>query len=258
MQPLFEQAILTNELGTPTTRKENAGALQGKLSAAIFQAMGSVALSKALPVGGTEHELKRFADIMAEVALGDSIILRLHRNLSEAGKESVRTFADALIRVSGTVEESRLEAAIGKLAEVLLPDELEDARGVFAADSLELRDRFVRELPQLSSVDISKQSGSSAKNGYATAARWKKNGDIFSVQHRGAEYFPAFQFQDGRPHPTIRKIVAALPQSMTAWQKALWFVSSNGWLEDAAPVDLLDDSAALMVAAKREHEEVMG
>ncbi len=76
-----------------------------------------------LRVEGTEQELQRFANTVAEIAFGDSVILRLHRNLSNAGKESVKTFADALVRVSGTVEESRLEAAIGKLAEVLLPDE---------------------------------------------------------------------------------------------------------------------------------------
>ncbi len=45
---------------------------------------------------------------------------------------------------------------------------------------------------------------------------------------------------------------------MTAWQKALWLVSSNGWLEDAAPIDLLDNADALVAAAKKEHEEVIG
>ncbi|MBB3394873.1 MULTISPECIES: hypothetical protein [unclassified Rhizobium] len=258
MQPLFDHAILIDDLASPAIASKDTSAVQAKLSAAIFEALGSLRKGKTLRVGGTEQELQRFANAVAEIAFGDSVILRLHRNLSGAGKESVKTFADALVRVSGSVEENRLEAAIGKLAEVLLPDELEDARGVLAADNLALRDRFVQELPQLNSIDVGKQSGSSAKNSYATAARWKKNGEIISVQHRGSEFFPAFQFQDGRPHPTIKQVLAALPQSMTAWQKALWLVSSNGWLEDAAPIDLLDNADALVAAAKKEHEEVIG
>ncbi|WP_087000943.1 hypothetical protein [Rhizobium sullae] len=258
MQPLFEHAILIDDVASPAIPNRDTSAIQAKLSAAILEALGPFRKGKTLRVEGTEQELQRFANAVAEIAFGDSVVLRLHRNLTEAGKESVKTFADALVRVSGTVEENRLEAAIGKLAEVLLPDELEDARGVLAADNLELRDRFVHELPQLSSIDVGKQSGSSAKNSYATAARWKKNGEIISVQHRGSEFFPAFQFQDGRPHPTIKQVLAALPQSMTAWQKALWFVSSNGWLEDAAPIDLLDNADALVAAAKNEHEEVIG
>lgn len=258
MLPLFDQAILVQEFDSPLTPKKEARAYQAKLSAAILQAMRSLSVGDTKLVTRVEFDMANFADMVAEVALGSSVILRLNRDLPQARRESVKTFADALIRVSGTIEESRLEAAIEKLAEVLLPDELEDARGILAADNLELRDRFLLDVPQLNSVEIGKKAGSSAKNGYATAARWKKYGDIFSVQHRGTEHFPAFQFQDGRPHPTIARVLATLPKSMTAWQKAFWFVSSNGWLDDAPPVEFLNDPEALVVAAQRENDEVLG
>jgi hypothetical protein len=163
-----------------------------------------------------------------------------------------------VVRVSATLDESRLEAAIGKLAEVLLPDELADARGALASDNLELRDRFIAAVRQLTSAEVGAQAGLKTKNPYATAARWKKTGDIFSVQHRGTEFFPAFQFRDGRPHPTVKKTLTALPPRLSSWQRAFWFVSTNGWLGDKAPADVLDDPKAVVAAAEREGEEVAG
>nr|WP_246728622.1 hypothetical protein [Rhizobium leguminosarum] len=179
-------------------------------------------------------------------------------DLPEGHRRSVKTFFQTMVRVSGSLEESRLEDAINKLADVILPDELGEARGVLAADNLELRDRFIAEVPQLTSAEIGNRAGSSARNLYATAARWKKAGDIFSVHHRGTEYFPAFQLRDGRPHPTIKKALVALPENLSPWQRAFWFVSTNGWLDDKAPMDALDDIDAVAAAAARERQEVIG
>lgn len=120
---------------------------------------------------------------------------------------------------------------------------------MLAADNLEVRDRFIAEVPQLTSAEIGNRAGSSARNLYATAARWKKAGDIFSVHHRGTEYFPAFQLRDGRPHPAIKKALVALPENLSPWQRAFWFVSTNGWLDDKAPMDALDDIDAVAAAA---------
>lgn len=39
----------------------------------------------------------------------------------------MRSFLEIVVRVSATLDETRLESTIGKLAEVLLPDELADA-----------------------------------------------------------------------------------------------------------------------------------
>ncbi|MGO7668297.1 hypothetical protein ACC697_39345, partial [Rhizobium ruizarguesonis] len=64
------------------------------------------------------------------------------------------TFFQTMVRVSVSLEESRLEDAINKLAYVILPDELCEARGVLASDNLEVRDRFIAEVPQLTSAEI--------------------------------------------------------------------------------------------------------
>ncbi len=141
----------------------------------------------------------------------------------------------------------------------MLPDSLAEARGAIALDNLELRDRFIAEEPVLTSAEVGMQSGrASRSNPYATVARWKKAGRIFAINHRGVDYFPAFQFRDGQPHPAIARVLSKLPRGMTPWQIALWFVSTNGWLAGDAPKDHLDDLDRIVVAAVREGDEAMG
>lgn len=87
---------------------------------------------------------------------------------------------------------------------------------------------------------------------------WVACDRVFMVEHERKAYFPAFQFDGGLPLPAIGAVLAVLPRYMSSWQVAFWFVSGNGWLEGAAPVDRLDDEAALVSAAHREGEAVFG
>jgi hypothetical protein len=230
-------------------------ALHDVLTTAFLQTLVKL---KVAPAGKENTELARLASAMADMATGDSVVLRLKPDLPQGYRKTVEMFLQTLVRVSGSLDESRLEEAINKLADVILPDELGEARGALAKDNLELRDRFIREIPQFTSAEVGNQAGSAAKNPYATAARWKKAGDIFSVQHRGTEYFPAFQFLDGRPRPAIKAALMALPQSLSAWQRAFWFVSTNGWLDNKAPIDMLDHPEEIAAAAERDGQEVVG
>jgi hypothetical protein len=187
-----------------------------------------------------------------------SVMVRLSSGATRARTAAATAFFQKASRIFEEVSAQRQEAAIAKLADVLLPDPLAEARGVLAADNLELRDRFVAEEPVLTAAEVGTQAGLALSNPYATAARWKKTGAVFSVNHRGRELYPAFQFRDGRPHPTIKAVLAALPRDLSPWETAFWFVSSNGWLEGRAPRNVLDDVAAVTTAAQRERDEVVG
>jgi hypothetical protein len=268
---LFSSFLMVDRPLAPVAERRAAGGTRAQerssrsaskdrelLVTAILRALQETAPAGTIPLSVTETRFADLATAAADIVLGRSVVLQLKPDLDEGHRSAVRSFLEMVVRVSATLDESRLETAIGKLAEVLLPDELADARGALASDNLELRDRFVAEVPQLTSAEIGAQAGLKTRNPYATAARWKKAGDIFSVQHRGKEHFPAFQFREGRPHPTIKKTLVALPARLSAWQRAFWFVSTNGWLGDKAPVDMLDDPEALVAAAKRESEEVVG
>jgi len=197
-------------------------------------------------------------ELAAEMMAGRAVLLRLAPDLDGPRRDAVRSFLESLVRVTGGLAASRQEAAIAKLADILLPDDLAAARGPLAADNLDLRDRLIAQTAPLTSAQVAAQAGYRGRNPYATAARWKKAGDIFSVQHRGTEYFPAFQFRDGRPHPSIKPVLAALPAQLSPWQVAFWFVSTNGWLGGRAPQDALDDPASLIAAARQEALELVG
>jgi hypothetical protein len=249
-------------LESPTTaypkRRAKAKAGVDKAQAALTDVLARAIEASGLLVAADAAGVKLAATAMADVALGRSVALRLNPKLADEQRNAAKLFLEKVIQVSDNLEASRLEAAIGKLADVILPDDLGAARGAIATDNLALRDRFLAEVPCLTSAEVGKLAGHTAANPYATAARWKKAGDIFSVNHRGGEYFPTFQFRDGRPHPAVKRVLAALPASLTAWQRALWFVSTNGWLSDKAPCGLLDEPEALIAAAKREGEDVVG
>ena len=49
----------------------------------------------------------------------------------------------------------------------------------------------------------------------------------------------------------MRDVLSALPEGMTAWQKALWFASGNGWLDGAEPQRRLNDGLRVVEAARR-------
>lgn len=245
---------------TPDTDTSAAAdrASPGALAATLVEALAEKLPQDGLLPAGSHLDPDALAAVVADFVAGRSVVLRLGDGVAAHRRAAVRAFLERVIRVAETLEENRQEAAIARLAEVLLPDSLADARGALAADNLELRDRFVAETRPLTSAEVGALAGHRGGNPYATAARWKKAGRIFSVNHRGTEYFPAFQFREGRPHPTVKAALAALPAHLSPWQRAFWFVSANGWLVGKAPADLLDDSDAVVAAARREGQEVIG
>ncbi len=128
-----------------------------------------------------------------------------------------------------------------------------------ARRNAEARASLLREFGALTSTQVADLAGSRAANRAALANRWKQEGRIFSVNHQGATLFPAFQLdRDGQPHPVIARVIRALSSQSTEWQLALWFASSNGWLNGRRPVDLLEeDLEAVAEAAERGAEELV-
>jgi hypothetical protein len=196
--------------------------------------------------------------ILSDIMLGRALVLRLDSNATATQRSAITTFLETALRIPYSLDKDRQEASIAKLADVILPDEHASVRGLFSDDNLRLRDQFIAEIPVITSAEVGKNAGQKSGNAYATAARWKKNGSIFSINHRGTEYFPAFQFIDGRPNPAIKSILAALSKSFSPWQCAFWFVSTNGWLDDEAPADCLDNADAVIDAARKETQDVVG
>jgi hypothetical protein len=151
------------------------------------------------------------------------------------------------------------EKNIEALVELYLADDpVAEARRVIETDNARERARFLSDVACLTSKEIAHNAGHQAANASVTASRWKQQGRIFSVPSRGSELYPAFQFREGQPHPSVAKILRELPKHMSPWQIAFWFTSSNGWLRGAMPADRLDEEEAVVKAAHRESEPIVG
>lgn len=151
------------------------------------------------------------------------------------------------------------EKNIDALVEMYLADDpVAEARRAIETDNARERARFLSEVACLTSREIAQNAGHQAANASVTGSRWKQQGRIFSVPSRGSELYPAFQFREGLPHPTVAKILRELPKKMSPWQIAFWFTSSNGWLRGATPADRLDAEEAVVKAAHRASEPIVG
>jgi hypothetical protein len=151
------------------------------------------------------------------------------------------------------------EKNIDALVELYLADDpVGEARRVIETDNARERARFLSDVACLTSKEIAQNAGHQAANASVTGSRWKQQGKIFSVPSRGSELYPAFQFREGQPHPAVAKILRELPKQMSPWQIAFWFTSSNSWLRGVAPADRLDDEDAVVKAAHRESEPIVG
>ncbi len=121
-----------------------------------------------------------------------------------------------------------------------------------ARRNAEARAALLAEFGALTSSEVADLAGSRARNRAALANRWRKEGRILAVSHRGQTLYPGFQLdEDGRPRPEVAEVLAALGEGMGAWEVALWFTSASGWLGGARPVDLLDREPERVVAAAR-------
>jgi hypothetical protein len=137
-----------------------------------------------------------------------------------------------------------------------------ELRSKLAGDSARAHLAFIQNVPCLSRDDVIRNTGlptHAASPAHVALATWKNQRHIFYIWHNGQELYPSFQFgTNGRPHPNVALILAALPSHRTLWQVAFWFVSPNGWLDGDMPANRLDDLQATLVAAQHEAENIEG
>lgn len=152
------------------------------------------------------------------------------------------------------------EATIEKMVGVLVEtqDPTAKVRAEIDADNARARVRFMDDFQSLTAEQVTDRAGSKAQNRHQTASRWKKEGRIFGVPWEGLERYPSFQFKEGRPLPVVQEILAALPRGMSAWETAFWFVSTNGWLDGAAPRERLNERERVVEAARLEGQAFIG
>jgi len=85
---------------------------------------------------------------------------------------------------------------------------------------------------------------------------WKCAGNIFSLAYGDKEYFPLYAFDPAsrfRPFSSLAAIITTFGSSKSDWAVALWFGSSNSYLEGQMPKDVMVvDPARVLDAARSE------
>lgn len=120
------------------------------------------------------------------------------------------------------------------------------------------RGELIASEPMLTARQVQELAGHKATNASATASRWKASGKLFALAMPDGDLFPAFQFADDKPHPAVARVLGALPDTMTDWQVAFWFTSSNPVLDLKRPADCLGDADKVVAAAEREALQLAG
>lgn len=163
------------------------------------------------------------------------------------------TLGNRRFTARNTKERPHFEALVQSLRSRL--DLPRPARVVQALRNAELRTAFLAEVGALTAAEVAQLAGSRAKNSSALAGRWRAERRIFAVPWGGDLLYPAFQFADGGPRPTIARVLHAFGERPSGWEIALWFATQSPHLPHSArPLERLDDADGLVAAARAEHE----
>jgi hypothetical protein len=91
----------------------------------------------------------------------------------------------------------------------------------------------------LTAEEIGERGKFSPSNLAAPANRWKQEGKIFAVPYQGQDRFPRYGLDEAyRPIPGLESVLK-LFGPISPWRVAVWFESSNAWLANRRPRELL-------------------
>lgn len=187
---------------------------------------------------------------------GPEPIVLMARSAAESAL--FRDIAQMLPHMVEARRATRHEGRIEALLDILLDaDPLSAAEASIDRDNAELRREFLERAPVLDAATIHDRAGHTGRNKAQTAANWRRAGRILGLPHGGRLLYPAFQFDPaGQPFPIVADILKALPQDWSPWQRAIWFVAPNEWIDGTAPVDALATHGPLAVEAAHRADDM--
>ena len=106
----------------------------------------------------------------------------------------------------------------------------------------------------LSTAEIGRIFNPKVINAHSTVNRWRANGRIFGIDHRGRKLYPAYVFDAGwRPLPTIKEILIALT-GFSPFGIAPWFDSTSSALGGKRPREVVASDPDAVLAAAKAHQ----
>ena len=205
------------------------------------------------------------------VGTGPEVIQLLHR--STARRALAVTFANddemhllelMIRRVTEFYPQlmrQRQHEAIDKIVSALLPEvAIPDAALAQARMMVDAKSAILNSGDLLPAGEIAKLAGYSANNPSAQPNKWKRDGAIFAIHHKGTDYFPIYALnpdENYRPYKAVADILRVFGDTKDSWGLAFWFAGLNSFLDDQRPQDLLAaDPERVIAAAKDEVEGV--
>lgn len=151
--------------------------------------------------------------------------------------------------------------ALERLARELVPREPASPRLLREASMLaRARNAVLKSGDWLTAMQIAELAGLSQRNPSAQPNKWKKQGLIFAIHHRGVDYFPGYGLNrdaEFRPLKLLSSIIKTLSERKDGWGMAYWFLSENGFLGGKRPQDLLASAPErVLEAALNEVSEI--
>lgn len=187
------------------------------------------------------------------------IALTIEHGSASAAKAFAETVAGLAPLVSAILKR-RQDESFNSIIEALVPDvppphhKLLQARMVVDA-----RKAVLESGDWLTAAEVAKVAGFSASNPSAQPNKWKKEGQVFAVRHRGVDYFPGYALDpstDFRPVKALAKVLGVFRGKKDDWGIAYWFASVNSFLGGQKPQDLLISEPERVIAAGE--DEVAG
>jgi hypothetical protein len=178
---------------------------------------------------------------------------------------TLQTLTENVSNVASSMFEVLLERHDGewleRLTEVLVPRKLPSPHLLKEiAMRVRARKSVLESGDWLTAIDIAQLAGLSTRNPSAQPNKWKKQGLIFAIHHRGVDYFPGYGLDrdaNFRPIKMLAKIVETFAGYKDGWGMAYWFHSDNGFLGGRRPRDLLASAPErVMEAAIDEVQEI--
>jgi hypothetical protein len=215
----------------------------------MTRAAKSLELSGFASFTGTPEQVRKSLD-----RLGAEQVIAL--TLQHGSGPAVRALAETMVSIAPLVRavlEQRQKKALDAIIEALVPEApLPQHMLIEARMTAEARKAALESGDWLTAAQIAEMAGFSASNPSAQPNKWKRDGLIFAIRHRGVDYFPSYALDPAtgyRPVKGLAKVLAVFKGRKNDWGLAYWFASVNSFLGGKRPQDLLGASPDRVVAA---------
>ena len=157
--------------------------------------------------------------------------------------------------------QERQEETLKKMVNVFLSDVTPSKAAREQARMLiEAKTTILNSGDFLPATEVAKLAGFSATNLSVQPNKWKRNREIFAIQHGREDYVPLYGLDPGdhRPRKEMAEILKIFGDAKDGWGLAFWFAGLNSFLDDERPQDVLATDPERVIAAARDEMAELG